>query len=87
MPGTTDEDTIKTLADTFSAPLNVMAGPGGPSIADLHTWGAARVSVGPAIAQAAYALAQRAAAEVLTTGTYDSFRDGLDYIAVNSWLS
>ena len=45
--------------------------------------GVRRVSVGTAIAQAAYSLAQRAAAELLTTGGYATLEQALDFSAVN----
>jgi 2-methylisocitrate lyase-like PEP mutase family enzyme len=48
-----------------------MAGPGAPSVAELTKLGVRRISVGPAIAVAAYELAARAAAELLKHGTYD----------------
>jgi 2-methylisocitrate lyase-like PEP mutase family enzyme len=47
-----------------------MVGPGAPTVAELAEVGVARISVGPAITSAAYALAQSAAKELLTSGTY-----------------
>jgi hypothetical protein len=41
------------------------------------------VSVGTAIAQAAYSVAQRAAAELLVKGTYDELEGALDYGSIN----
>jgi len=38
-----------------------------------------RISLGSAIAQAAYAVAVRAATELLTSGTYDPVTDGIAY--------
>ncbi|GIF77212.1 isocitrate lyase/PEP mutase family protein [Asanoa siamensis] len=70
VPGVTDADTIAALAKALPVPLNVMAGPGSPAVADLVALGVARVSVGPAITLAAYAATRRAARELLTTGTY-----------------
>jgi hypothetical protein len=40
-------------------------------------------SLGSALAQAAYAVAVRAAAELLTSGTYDSVAGGIDYDTMN----
>ena len=53
-------------------PLNVMVGPGAPTVAELAALGVARISVGPAITSAAYSLAKAATRELLTSGTYDS---------------
>jgi 2-methylisocitrate lyase-like PEP mutase family enzyme len=70
VPGVTDLALVAELADGLDAPLNVLAGPGAPAVADLAAAGAARVSVGSGLAQAAYAAADRAARELLATGTY-----------------
>ncbi len=86
MPGLPDLDAIARLAGG-PLPLNVMAGPGAPPVAELAAAGVARVSVGSAIAQSAYAAAARAAAELLAGGTYDTLADGLDYGALNTALA
>jgi 2-methylisocitrate lyase-like PEP mutase family enzyme len=72
VPGLLDLDTLSTLTNKVSLPVNAMAGPGAPDIAALRAAGIRRVSLGQAIAQAAYTLARKAAAEVLTAGTYNS---------------
>jgi 2-methylisocitrate lyase-like PEP mutase family enzyme len=87
VPGVTDLDTVETLARSIAKPLNVMAGPGAPTVAQLAQRGVARVSIGPAIAKVAYAVARRAAEEVLTAGTYDSLAGGLDYDELNRLLT
>ncbi len=71
VPGVVDPAVVAELVERIPAPLNVMAGPGAPSVAELAKLGVRRISVGPAIAVAAYELAARAAAEVLEHGTYD----------------
>jgi 2-methylisocitrate lyase-like PEP mutase family enzyme len=60
-----------------------MAGPGAPSVAELAAAGVRRVSVGTAITQAAYALANRAATEMLTTGRYTELDGALDFGTIN----
>jgi 2-methylisocitrate lyase-like PEP mutase family enzyme len=67
-------------------PLNVMVGPGAPSVASLAQVGVVRVSVGSAIAQAAYGLVTRAARELLSDGTYTSMNDSLGYRQLNEML-
>ena len=49
------------------------------TVAEFTAAGAVRISLGSAIAQAAYAVAARAAAELLANGTYDSCADALPY--------
>ena len=52
-------------------------------MAALAAAGAVRISLGSAIAQAAYAVAVRAATELLTSGIYDSVADGIAYNTMN----
>ncbi|SEJ12473.1 isocitrate lyase/PEP mutase family protein [Demequina mangrovi] len=87
VPGPTEPEAIRALAAGIDAPLNVMAGPGAPSVAELGALGAARVSLGVGIAEAAYAVARRAAGELLATGTYGSLTGGVDYAAMNTLLA
>ncbi|HET6739896.1 MAG TPA: isocitrate lyase/phosphoenolpyruvate mutase family protein [Kribbella sp.] len=70
VPGVVDGPTIGELVKASPLPLNVMVDPGAPSVGELAELGVARISVGPAITTAAYALAATAAKELLTTGTY-----------------
>jgi 2-methylisocitrate lyase-like PEP mutase family enzyme len=79
VPGVVDEEVVAELVARIPAPLNVMAGPGAPSVAVLAKLGVRRVSVGPALAMAAYSVAAAAAAEVLGDGTYESSRAELTH--------
>ncbi|MCX4997054.1 isocitrate lyase/phosphoenolpyruvate mutase family protein [Streptomyces longwoodensis] len=84
VPGAVDPGTVRLLVEGVRAPLNVMAGPGAPPVAELAGLGVARVSVGSGIAQAAHALVRRAARELLDAGTYGSLAGGLDYGELNT---
>jgi 2-methylisocitrate lyase-like PEP mutase family enzyme len=64
-----------------------MVWPGAPSVAELAAAGAVRISLGSAIAQAAYAVAVRAATELLTSGTYDSVAGGIAYGMMNDAIT
>ncbi|MER6082589.1 isocitrate lyase/phosphoenolpyruvate mutase family protein [Streptomyces sp. NPDC001833] len=86
VPGVVDPGTVKALAAGIDGPLNLMAGPGAPPVADLAALGVARVSIGSAIAQAAHAATRRAARELLESGTYESLAGGLDYGDLNRLL-
>jgi 2-methylisocitrate lyase-like PEP mutase family enzyme len=86
VPGLTDPAAIAELA-AGPLPVAVMAGPGAPPAAELAAAGAARISLGTAIAQAAYAVAARAATELLTAGTYTATAGGIDYGELNAALS
>jgi 2-methylisocitrate lyase-like PEP mutase family enzyme len=84
VPGLTDLQVINELAEASPLPVNVMAGPGAPPVAELAAAGVRRVSTGTAIAQAAYTLATRAATELLTTGSYTVLEQALDFGTINS---
>ena len=74
VPGVVDAPTIRTLVEESPLPVNVMVGHGAPTVAELAALGVTRISLGPAITTAAYALATAAAREVLTQGTYETLR-------------
>jgi 2-methylisocitrate lyase-like PEP mutase family enzyme len=82
VPGLVDPAAITELA-AGPLPVAVMVWPGAPSVAELAAAGAVRISLGSAIAQAAYAVAVRAATELFTSGTYDSVADGITYNTMN----
>ena len=75
VPGIADADTIQRLAAAVGAPLNVIGGPGVPSVRELRALGVARVSVGPGLARAVMAQIRRAATELLDAGTYEALRE------------
>jgi 2-methylisocitrate lyase-like PEP mutase family enzyme len=83
VPGLTDLDVITALADG-PLPVAVMAFPGAPTVAEFTAAGVVRISTGSAIAQAAYAVAARAATELLEKGTYDSCADAVPYGEFNA---
>lgn len=84
VPGLTDLQVITKLAEASPLPVNVMAGPGAPLVAELAAAGVRRVSIGTAIAQAAYTRAQRAATELLTSGGYAELEEALGFGTINS---
>lgn len=88
VPGLIDLDALALLVKAVSPlPVNVMAGPGSPTVAEFEAAGVRRVSLGTAVTQAAYTLAQRAATEVLTTGTYDTLVGALDFGTLNGFFA
>jgi 2-methylisocitrate lyase-like PEP mutase family enzyme len=84
VPGLLDLAILEELVKATPLPINAMAGPGAPSIADLERVGVRRVSLGTAVAQAAYGVARRAAAEALEKGTFEALEGALEYGDVNS---
>jgi 2-methylisocitrate lyase-like PEP mutase family enzyme len=69
-PGVTDIGEIRSLVGSVNRPVNVLALPAAPPVAELASAGVARVSVGGAFAFAALGAAVQAARELLEQGTY-----------------
>jgi 2-methylisocitrate lyase-like PEP mutase family enzyme len=87
VPGVTDMPTLTQLVRSVPSPLNVLAGPGMPPVADLQHIGIARLSVGSAIMRATLAVARDAADELLQKGTYHTFLDrNIPYSEVNELM-
>ena len=86
VPGVVDPATVTDLVKGLTAPLNVLAGPGAASVAEFGALGVARVSLGSAVAEAAYTVARRAAAELFATGTYEALTGALGYGEVNALM-
>ena len=84
--GVRDPETIAALTAGIDAPVNVGGAPGALSVAELGGLGVARVSMGSAVAQAAYALVDLAARELLEAGTYESVREAFDYPVINGLM-
>ncbi len=68
-PGLTDLGQIARVVDAVGAPVNVLALPAGPSLAELASVGVRRVSTGSLLAGAAYAALLAGARELLEDGT------------------
>jgi 2-methylisocitrate lyase-like PEP mutase family enzyme len=72
-PGITAEGEIRTVVGALARPMNVLALPDAPSVAELGGLGVARISVGGAFAFAALAALVEAGRELLDHGTYGYF--------------
>jgi 2-methylisocitrate lyase-like PEP mutase family enzyme len=68
-PGLDSTDQIRTVADAVGVPMNVLALPGGPTVAEIGAAGGRRVSTGGALASSAYGALMVGARELLATGT------------------
>ncbi len=69
-PGLTDLAEIRQIVSSVDRPVNVLALPGAPTVAELAAIGVARVSVGGAFAFTALGVLIEAARELRTAGTY-----------------
>jgi 2-methylisocitrate lyase-like PEP mutase family enzyme len=88
VPGVRDAKTIGELVRAIDGPINVLAGPGTPSVAELEQLGVARVSMGGGPMRATLTLVRRIAAELRDAGVFTSFtRDTMTYDEVHRLLS
>ncbi len=68
-PGLSDLEQIAAVVEAVGVPVNVLALPGGPSVAELASVGVRRVSTGSLLAGAAYAALIAGAQELGSVGT------------------
>jgi len=86
-PGLRDAETISRLVRDLRCPLNILAGPGSPSVPELEKLGVARVSLGSAPMRATLGLVRRMAEELKTTGTYAALEGAPSHADVNRMLA
>jgi 2-methylisocitrate lyase-like PEP mutase family enzyme len=75
-PGLQDRETIAKLVKALDAPLNILAAPGCPPLAELETMGVARVSAGSTVMRAALGLVRRIGKEMLESRSCESLFAG-----------
>jgi 2-methylisocitrate lyase-like PEP mutase family enzyme len=85
-PGVRELEIISRLVHELQHPVNILAGPGSPSIPELQKIGAARVSLGSSTMRATLGLVQRIANELQTTGTYKALEGAPSHAEVNKLL-
>jgi 2-methylisocitrate lyase-like PEP mutase family enzyme len=72
-PGVIAADDLRTLVDAVEVPVNVLALPGVPTVAELADIGVARVSVGAAFLWTALGAVVEAGKQMLDDGTFSYF--------------
>lgn len=83
VPSVTDLRLIEKLVSGIDGSLNILVGPGSPSVTQLADAGVARLSTGSSLGAAALGHLRRAATEVLGSGTYESFSGKIPYPELN----
>ena len=83
-PGVTDADDIRRIVSSVDLPVNVLALPGAPAVAELAELGVKRISVGGAFSLVGLAAIEAAAREFLTDGTYGFWEQVQRGVAVRS---
>ena len=83
VPGLTDADAARRIADAVPLALNVMAMPGLPPLDALRNAGVRRISAGPGVFKRAFAIG-RDAVEAFLRGDFAPLAGPeLDYVAMN----
>ena len=85
-PGVSDAETIARLVKDLQCPLNILAGPGSPSVRALEKLGVARVSLGSSPMRATLGLLRRMAEELNTSATYTALEGAPAHGDVNKML-
>ena len=88
-PGQTTADQIRAVVTSVDRPVNVVMGLGGATftVDELGELGVRRISVGSALARAAYGALQRAAAEMTTAGTFTFAAEAIPYADLHRMLA
>jgi 2-methylisocitrate lyase-like PEP mutase family enzyme len=85
-PGLRDAPTIGRLVADLKCPVNILAGPGSPSVPELSKLGVARVSLGSATMRATLGHLRRIAEELKTTGAYSKLEDAPSHAEMNRMM-
>lgn len=87
VPGLSALKTIERLVEDLRHPINILAGPGSPTIPELQNAGVARVSLGSSTMRATLGLARRIAEELRSSGTYRNLEGAPSHAEMNALLS
>jgi 2-methylisocitrate lyase-like PEP mutase family enzyme len=71
-----DVEDMRTLCASLSRPVNFLALPGGPSVAELSAAGVRRISIGTGLFKVAYGALIRAARNMHDSGTFGALAEG-----------
>ena len=83
LPGVQDPETIRRMVADLGCPLNILAGPGSPSVPELHKLGVARISLGSGPMRAAMGALRRIVDELKSTGTYAAMEGAPSHAEMN----
>ncbi|HEY6306778.1 MAG TPA: isocitrate lyase/phosphoenolpyruvate mutase family protein [Candidatus Angelobacter sp.] len=85
VPGLKEPEHIRAVVGEWKAPINILAGPGVPSVPELAKLGVKRISMGSGPMRAAMGLLRRIAEETTRAGTYTALIDGaVPYAEMNA---
>jgi 2-methylisocitrate lyase-like PEP mutase family enzyme len=87
VPGLQDTATIGRMVADLRCPVNILAGPGSPSVTELTALGVKRISLGSGPMRATLGLLRRLADELKTRGTYSALEGAPSYAEMNGIMS
>lgn len=86
-PGLRDSPTIGRIVSDLGCPVNILAGPGSPSVAELAALGVKRISLGSGPMRATVGLFRRLAQEVNAQGMYSNMDGAPSHAEMNQLMS
>lgn len=87
VPGLRDAHTIGRLVADLQCPVNILAGPGSPSVEELTSLSVKRISLGSSPMRATLGLLRRLGEELKTRGTYTTMDGAPSHAEVNELMS
>ncbi len=87
VPGVRDAATIGRLVADLRCPVNVLAVPGSPSVAELAALGVRRISLGSGPMRATLGMLRRLAQELRTSGTYSAMEGAPSHAEMNAIMN
>lgn len=87
VPGVRDAETIGRIVGDLKCPVNILGGPGSPSVPELVKLGVKRISLGSGPMRASIGLLRRLAEEVKTSGTYKLMDGAPSHAEMNKLMS
>ena len=87
VPGLNDPPSIARLVADLKCPVNILAVPGSPSVAQLAALGVKRISLGSGPMRATLGLLRRLATELQTQGTYTHLGGAPAYAEMNALMN
>jgi len=87
VPGLRDVPTIRRIVADLRCPVNILGGPGSPSVRELVELGVKRISLGSGPMRAAMGVLRRVAEELKTAGTYHQMESAPSHAEMNQLMS
>jgi 2-methylisocitrate lyase-like PEP mutase family enzyme len=87
VPGLHDAVTVGRLVQDLRCPLNILAGPGAPPVANLQELGVARISLGSGPMRASLGLLRKIAEELRSSGTYERLAGAIPFADLNRMMN